>query len=125
MDEEVTRTRAATVLRREGASFAFVFGSRAPGGQPRPGSALDVAGYWTVSPPNAWDVLLPEGVDLLVLNTAPLELAGAIALHGDLLFETDPTARVRWVATTRKIGLDEKPRFERAHREFLEALRGR
>lgn len=125
MDEEVTRTRAATVLRREGASFAFVFGSRAPGGQPRLGSDLDVAAYWTVSPPNAWDVLVPEGVDLLVLNTAPLELAGAIALNGDLLFETDPAACVRWVATTRKIWLDEKPRFELAHREFLEALRGR
>jgi hypothetical protein len=39
-----------------------------------------------------------------------------------VLFEDDPAARVRWVAQTRKIWLDERPRFERSHREFLEAV---
>ena len=69
---------------------------------------------------------MPDGVDLLVLNGAPLEIAGRVAERGRLLFDDDPPARVRWQATTRKIYFDEKPRLERAHREFLEALsRGR
>ncbi len=53
-------------------------------------------------------VLLPPGVDLVVLNGAPLELAGRIALHGLVLFDDDPPARIRWTATTRKIYADEE-----------------
>jgi hypothetical protein len=62
-------------------------------------------------------------VDLVVLDGAPLEIVGRIALRGELLFDDDPVARVRWVATTRKIYLDELPRIERSRREFLEAVR--
>lgn len=74
----------------------------------------------------SFDVLLPATVDLVVLNTAPLELAGRIAQHGTVLFDDDPPARVRWVAMTRKIYADERPRLERSHHRFAEAvLRGR
>ncbi|BBX73927.1 nucleotidyltransferase domain-containing protein [Mycobacterium shinjukuense] len=72
--------------------------------------------------PPTFEILLPSGVDLLVLDDAPLELAGRVALGGSLLFETDRQARVVWEATTRKIYLDELPRITRAHREFAEAL---
>ena len=69
---------------------------------------------------------LPAGVDLVVLNGAPLELAGRIALEGELLFDDDPASQVCWTATMRKIWLDERPRFEAAHRLYLEAAaRGR
>ena len=111
-------------LRRAGAAFALEFGSRARG-TARPDSDLDVAALWTGAPPAPWDIDLPEGVDLVILNDAPLELAGTIALEGRVLFEDDQVARVRWVALTRRIWLDERPRFERAHQEFLEAVRGR
>jgi hypothetical protein len=111
-------------LREAGAAFALVFGSRARGTQ-RVDSDLDVAAFWTGTPPAPWEVDLPDGVDLVVLNAAPLELAGTIALEGQVLFADDEVARVRWVALTRRIWLDERPRFERAHREFLEAVRGR
>ena len=71
-------------------------------------------------------MLVPGGVDLVVLNDAPLELAGRIAMHGQVLFDDDPPARVRWVATTRKIYADELPRLRRSHREFVESVqRGR
>jgi len=120
VDEQAVRRDAADQLRAAGASFALIFGSRARGSQ-RPDSDLDIAAWWPAEAPNSWDVPHPDGVDLVVLNGAPLELAGRISLEGTLLFEDDPAARVRWVATTRKIWLDEKPRFERAHREFLEA----
>lgn len=51
---------------------------------------------------------MPAGVDLVVLDHIPLELAGRIALEGTVLFDDDPGARVRWVADTRKIWLDER-----------------
>ena len=113
--------RAVAALRAAGAAFGFVHGSRA-GGHPRPDSDLDVAAWWPTGAPASFEVQLPDGVDLLVLNTAPLEIAGRVAERGRLLFDDDPAARVRWQATTRKIYFDEKPRLARAHREFLEAL---
>ena len=115
--EEIVRT-----LRQAGARFAFVHGSRARG-TARPDSDVDVAAWWGSDAPPSFDVLLPTGVDLLVLDTAPLELRGRVAQHGVLLFDDDPPARVRWVATTRKIYADERPRLERSHREFAESLR--
>lgn len=121
--EELTE-EVSKALRAAGAAFALVFGSRARG-TARPDSDLDVAAFWTDTAPDPWEVALPDGVDLVVLNSAPLELAGTIALEGQVLFEADEVARVRWVALTRRIWLDERPRFERAHQEFLEAVRGR
>jgi hypothetical protein len=61
---------------------------------------------------------LPEGVDLLVLDAAPLELAGRVALHGVLLFDDDPPARVRWQAHTRLVYLDEEERQRRLDRIY-------
>jgi uncharacterized protein len=112
------------VLREAGAAFAFVFGSQARG-DARPTSDLDVAAWWPSDAPDNWTVQVPPRVDLVVLNTAPLELAGRIALEGEILFDDDPPAQVQWTATTRKIWLDERPRFEAAHRLYLEsAARG-
>ncbi len=119
------RAEVVDALRRAGARFAFLHGSRATGTH-RPDSDVDVAAWWTSGAPASFDVLLPPGVDLVVLNRAPLELAGRIALTGRLLFDDDPPARVRWVATTRKIYADEQPRLLRSHREFVESTqRGR
>jgi hypothetical protein len=111
-------------LRSAGAAFALVFGSRSRGDH-RADSDLDIGAWWANDAPAAWDVAVPDGVDLVVLNTAPLELAGRISLEGTVLFDDDPPARVRWVADTRKIWLFERYRFEQAHREFIEAARGR
>jgi uncharacterized protein len=38
--------------------------------------------------------LMPPGVDLLVLDHAPLELAGRVAARGRLIFDDDPVSRV-------------------------------
>ena len=117
LQQEIT-----AALRAGGARFALIHGSRAAG-TARADSDVDVAAWWGRSAPASFEVLLPPGVDLLVLDTAPLEIAGRIALHGVELFDDDPPARVRWVATTRKIYLDELPRLERSRREFLETVR--
>jgi hypothetical protein len=65
--------------------------------------------------------MLPGPVDLLVLDAAPLELAGRVAMTGQLLFDDDPPARVHWEATTRKIYLDEQPRTRQARCDFVAA----
>lgn len=116
---------ATTVLKAAGARFAYLHGSRA-GGEHRPDSDIDIAAYFGGGhPPQAFDILMPPGVDLMVLDHAPLELAGRVAVSGRLLFEEDPVSRVRWEATTRKIYFDELPRISRAHREFAASVTGR
>lgn len=112
---------SAAVLRKSGARFAYLHGSRVLG-HDRPDSDIDIAAYFGGQPPNAFDILLPPGVDLLVLDHAPLELAGRVAVGGKLLFDDDPVSRVRWEATTRKIYFDELPRITRAHREFAASV---
>lgn len=108
-------------LRAARARFAFLHGSRARG-TARAGSDLDVAAWWGQDPPASFEVPLPPGVDLLVLDTAPLELAGRISLEGVLLFDDAPEERIRWLARTRTIWSDERYRFERSHREFLSSV---
>jgi predicted nucleotidyltransferase len=123
MSDIATRTaEAVEALRRHGAVFAYLHGSQADN-TAGPGSDVDIAAYFGGQRPQAFDVLLPAGVDLLVLDHAPLELAGRVAMRGNLLFETDRPARVAWEATTRKIYLDELPRITRSHKEFAEAVR--
>jgi uncharacterized protein len=119
VDERIAETIEA--LQDHGAVFAYLHGSRASGTAGLD-SDVDVAAYFDGQRPEAFEVLLPAGVDLVVLNRAPLELAGRVALNGKLLFERDPRARVVWEATTRKIYLDELPRLNRAHRDFAEAV---
>ena len=126
MTDVATRTaEAIEVLRRHGAVFGYLHGSRATN-TARTTSDIDIAAHFGGRRPPAFEILLPPDVDLLVLDDAPLELAGGVAVRGRLLFETDSRARVVWEATTRKIYFDELPRISRAHREFAEAmLRGR
>jgi predicted nucleotidyltransferase len=126
MDEsfESVTAEAIAVLRQAGARFAYLHGSRATG-RDRAGSDIDIAAHFGGRPPSSFDVLLPAGVDLLILDDAPLELAGRVAVGGKLLFQDDPVARVRWEAMTRKIYFDELPRITRSHREFAAAVAAR
>jgi predicted nucleotidyltransferase len=126
MDEslEAVIAEAVAALRQAGARFAYLHGSRAAGRE-RPESDIDIAAYFGGRPPNSFDVLLPPGVDLLILDDAPLELAGRVAVGGRLLFEDDQVSRIRWEAMTRKIYFDELPRITRAHREFAAAVTAR
>lgn len=80
---------AVGALRYHGAVFAYLHGSRA-WGTAREDSDVDIAAYFHGAAPQAFKVLLPAGVDLLVLNRAPLELAGRVALHAKLLFAAGP-----------------------------------
>lgn len=121
---EVDLADVVSGLRAAGAKFAYLHGSQVAG-TATAGSDVDVAA-WFGAPADSWGVAaaLSARVDVLVLDTAPVELAGRVALTGRLLFEVDPAARVAWEATTRKIYLDELPRRDLARRDFVEARRG-
>jgi uncharacterized protein YutE (UPF0331/DUF86 family)/predicted nucleotidyltransferase len=85
-------------LRRAGSRFALLHGSAATG-DPAAARDVDVAAWFGGTDPAPWDAaaMLPGRVDLLVLDNAPLELAGRTALHGLLLFDRyaeRPTADV-------------------------------
>lgn len=120
-------TDVATIvagLRAAGARFAYLHGSRADG-TARPDSDVDVGAHFGGLAPAPWDHDLPGDVDLVVLDRAPLYLAGRIALRGQLLFDDDPPARVAWEADTRLQYLDEKPRIDQMSRDHLRALAAR
>jgi hypothetical protein len=68
---------------------------------------------------------VPHGVDLVVLDTAPLWLSGRIAQEGRLLFDDDPRARVHWQAETRLRYLDEIPAIRKRYRRRRIELAGR
>jgi uncharacterized protein len=121
--ERTDESRIADLLRRSGVPFAFVHGSRADGSH-RAGSDLDIA-VWLGASVDELELRsrLPDEVDLLVLDAAPLELAGRVAAHGRLLVDEDPAARVVWQAMTRKIHADERYRVEQARRDFADAHR--
>lgn len=103
---EPVEAEVVDALRHAGACFAFLHGSRVEGTATE-SSDLDVAAWWGIAPaPPSWNVGVPPGVDLLVLDDAPLWLAGRVAQHGTLLFDDDPPARVRWQAETRLMFLD-------------------
>src|SRR5690625_1945383 len=116
--------RIAALLREAGVPFAFLHGSRASGTSEAT-SDIDIAVWLTEHDDElALRSHLPDEVDLLVLNHAPLELAGRVALHGRLLVDDDAAQRVHWQASTRKIFLDEQYRVEQARRDFADAHRG-
>ena len=122
---EIPTDAIVDALRAAGARFAFLHGSRAEG-TAREVSDIDVAAFWGEDPPAPWGVELPVGVDLVVLDTAPMWLTGRIALRGVLLFDDDPEMRVAWQADTRLRYLDDLPRVLESQREFREAVaRGR
>lgn len=104
----ITLTELRRSLRAGGAVFAYLHGSRVAGSH-RPRSDLDVAA-WFGRPVAGWDVPVPAGVDLLVLDTAGLELSGRVAQHGILLLDDDPPLRVAWQADRSKRYLDEAHR---------------
>lgn len=122
MDVDLTST--VTALRAAGAAFAYLHGSRSDG-TARPDSDVDVAAHFAGRAPSSWDVPVPDGVDLVVLDHAPLYLAGRIALRGALLFDDDPPARVEWEADTRVRYLDELPYIQASAREYLAAVADR
>ncbi|MGH8934598.1 MAG: nucleotidyltransferase domain-containing protein [Egibacteraceae bacterium] len=119
LPDEVSLDSLVGELRDAGAVFAFVHGSRA-GASPHAGSDLDVAA-WFGRKVKAWEIALPARVDLLVLDSAGLELSGRVAQHGVLILDDDPSARVAWQADRSKRYLGEAHR----RRDLVSTVFGR
>lgn len=116
---------AEQVLVHAGADFAYVFGSQARG-EATDRSDVDIAVHFPGDAPAAFELDVPSGIDLLVLNDAPLAIKGRVATGGVLLFQKDESAQVHWLAMTRKIYFDEKYRMDHAAQDFAAAVkRGR
>lgn len=112
------------ILRRSGAGFAFVHGSRVDG-TARADSDVDIAAWFGGTDPAPWEIVLPGAIDLVVLDRAPLELAGRVAMRGALLFDDDPPARVAWQGDTRLRYLDEIDLQRQLADDFLRSRHGR
>lgn len=121
IEVHVDADATVAALRSAGARFAYLHGSRVDG-TARPDSDVDVGAHFGGLAPHSWDVGVPDGVDLVVLDDAPLYLAGRIALRGRLIFQEDPAERVRWEAETRVRYLDELPLIQESAREYLAAV---
>jgi hypothetical protein len=121
VDLPVDLDEVRRVLRRYGAVFALVFGSRALG-TARPDSDTDIE-FWAPSMVTDWSLWaeFPDSIDILDLNRAPDYLTGRVALHGLVILDDDPARRIRWQADTRKRYLDEAWRRRQFRRDFVAA----
>lgn len=119
-------------------AFAYVFGSHATG-TATARSDIDVAVAIAPDAPAGLDPLqlrlevaqrlgqaLEAGpVEVVVLDDAPLPLAGRIAEHGIPIASNDEVLRVRWVTRTRARYHDFKPLEHRVAQAKLARLAGR
>lgn len=125
MPERQLIERSRDLLRRvaDPPACAWIFGSRARGDS-RAGSDLDVAVLFREDPPRtlaglhldlADDLAEALGipVDLVVMNRAPPDLVHRVLRDGVLLFDYDPSARIRFEVCCRNAWFDLRPHLER------------
>ncbi len=98
---------------------AYLFGSRARGDS-GPRSDADVAVLLKDDPPRTLEGLqlelagdledhLDREVDLVVLNTAPVDLAIRVLRDGELLFDLNPSMRISYEVRVRNEFFDLEP----------------
>lgn len=122
----VQRLTRLLAERADGLVCAWLFGSQARG-DARQGSDVDVAVLFAEDPPRtlaglrldlADDLAGALGcpVDLVVMNRAPIDLVHRVLRDGVLLFDRDPSARIRFEVRARAQWLDLLPHIERYRR---------
>lgn len=128
------RGAAAGVLPVEPVAFAYLFGSAARG-QGRPGSDLDVAIFLDAGVPSdlyldaslriagrLGDATKLGGVDVLVMNDAPLPLLGRIIRDRRVLYTRDEPARVEFESRKLREFFDFQIHAEPLDRALLRAI---
>ncbi len=127
----------ASILREAGVVVAYLFGSRAAG-RHGPASDADVAvlldGQMELLDREVLADRLARAlgvldVDVVVLDTAPLELRGRVVQEGKVLFSADEARRVAFEVATRSQYFDFLPVLRAHTRRYLrqvarEGLRG-
>jgi hypothetical protein len=112
-----------------GAAAVYLFGSTARG-TARPGSDIDIGVLFVAAPAATLDAQpydlegalerrLGRPVDVIVLNSAPIDLRSRVLRDGQMLFESDRAARIAFEIRTRNEAFDLEPilRRYRAPRE--------
>lgn len=120
MDASQIEERLRTVLQgAEGVDAAYLFGSVARG-EATEGSDVDVAVLLSKDPPPTLEGLrldlegdleqaVGKPVQLVVLNTAPPDLAHRVLRDGKLVLDRDPSARIRFEVRARNEFFDIEP----------------
>jgi hypothetical protein len=118
--ETLDRLRALLAGRPEGIVCAYLFGSLARG-EDRADSDVDLAVLLAGEPPAtleeglglstaaALERSLGRAVDLVVLNTAPVDLVHRVLRDGVLLLDTDAAVRIRFEVAARNAYFDLLP----------------
>lgn len=108
----IARLRALFAERSAGVVCAYLFGSVARG-EESAGSDVDLAVLFAAQPPATLEDGLGLGlagvveeaigrpVDLVVLNTAPVDLVHRVLRDGVLVWDADPSARIRFEVAAR------------------------
>ncbi len=127
--EERLRTAAPVAFEGSGVVFAYLFGSRATG-RARPDSDVDVAVYLDPPPrdPLAEALALAArledasgvgGIEVVVMNDAPLPLLGRILRERIVLYSRDEPARVAFESLAFREFLDFEFHARQLDRELL------
>ena len=119
LEEMLLQLRAFFGCHHEGLVCVYLYGSRVRG-EARQQSDVDLAVLYAQKPPPTFDGLglalgsilerhLGRPVDLLVLNRAPVDLIHRVLRDGVLVYDHDPSARIRFEVQTRNAYFDLLP----------------
>lgn len=123
----VARLRALFTERSAGVVCAYLFGSFARA-EESAGSDVDLAVLFAAQPPatledglglglaGAIEDAIGRPVDLVVLNGAPVDLVHRVLRDGILLWDADPSARIRFEVAARNAYFDLLPILRRYRR---------
>lgn len=115
----VKRLEAFFDRRHQGIACVYLFGSLARG-EAGEGSDVDIAVLFAEKPPSTLDglgldlsgeleTLIGRRVDLVVLNSAPVDLSHRVLRDGVLIYDGNPSARVRFEVNARNEYFDLLP----------------
>lgn len=133
MDALLTQLQAFFMCQHDGIVCVYLYGSMARG-MARPESDVDVAVLYAQDPPqtleglgfelaDSLEQLLARPVDLVILNRASVDFIHRVLRDGVLVYDGDPSARIRFEVHARNMYFDLLPylhQYRRSARSVAE-----